>query len=956
MTVRQLADLIDGIGLEPGDQEILDVLWLAQQLTVQAGPEQAPVDSGPASADVPVLSPERAAGQAARRPPARQAPDNPAALYQASRGDVPAGAGGHARAVRAPGVPALADQLRLARALRPLKRKAGSRHREVVDEEATAERVAEEGLWIPVMRPAPTRWRELAVVVDGYASMSIWRQLVTELRGLLEELGAFSDVRFWVLTHQAGDSSRIGVSRWQPGSPLRSGRELADPSGRRMVMVVSDCLGPSWRSGAAQKLLARWGGSQPVAILQPLPQRLWSYTSVHPSPVRLRAGHAGVANEQLSWDSGTLAAKGKKRAVPVPVLELDADWLAPWSRLIGAPRSPGVEAMVLFADSDGTVGRDGQQDQASMSALTRVRRFRASASPRAFRLAVYLAAAPVSLPVIRLIQRVMLNSSRPSEVAEVFLGGLLRRQDGEAAANPDHMRYDFYPGVREILLKSLRRNDAMRVLLEVSDFVDVRFGQARDFRALLAGAEITGDEPISADSMPFAVVAERVLRLLGGQYLQPADRLAVARTGADGAQAAVAPAATILLETPRIPPEEVMLPPRRSRDRPLVCPYCYRPFSEREILFRCSGRPGMGTPACRPERDAVLAEMTGQSGLLPPVFPRQGRGDEAVCPSCGMPSRAQVCPGCHSRLPANFRSVQGRLIALVGPSRSGKTMFMTVLLHELSRAAGESLGAVTMGADDTSRERFIDEYERPLYRRSQLLEETRTPKYANIQPLVFRFTMDQRASRFSQRQQELLLSFADGAGADLTDSVSPLKTQLVARYLAAADAVLVLLDPLQLARIRDLVGTAAIPLPPAPRPDQHPVAAFDRITQLLLAGTEGTAIDKPVAIVLSKIDAIRNLLPPGSVLRAPFPVAPYFNMEDSAEVQSQIRGMLRDWEAGRIGEIAEEYYRRYRYFAVSSLGVPPTPDNRVSATGIQPYRVTDPFIWLLSEFSFIPCK
>lgn len=950
MTVHQLADLIDGIGLEPGDQEILDVLWLARQLTAQAGPERAPAGS-PVLADVPVSPSERAADQAGRRPPERQAPDNPAALYQAPRPDVPAGSGGHARAVRAPGVPALADQLRLARALRPLKRKASSRHREIIDEEATAQRVAEDGLWVPAMRPAPTRWRELAVVVDGYASMSIWRQLVTELRGLLEGLGAFSDVRFWVLAHQAGDPSRLGVSRWQPGSVLRSGRELADPSGRRMVMVVSDCLGPSWRSGASQKLLAQWGAIQPVTILQPLPQRLWSYTSVHPVRVRLRAGRAGIANEQLSWDSGTLAAKGKRRAVPVPVLELDADWLAGWSRLIGAPGSSGVETMVLFTDSDGAVGRDGRRDQEPMSALTRVRRFRASASPEAFRLAVYLAAAPVSLPVIRLIQRVMLKRSRPSEVAEVFLGGLLRQQDEEAAANPDHVQYDFYPGVREILLRSLRRNDAMRVLLEVSDFVDVRFGQARDFRALLAGAEITGDEPISADSMPFAVVAERVLRLLGGQYLQPANRLAAASNGFGGAPAAAASAATMLLETPRIPPGEVLLPPRRSRDRPLACPYCYQPFSEREILFRCSGRPGMDRPACRPERDAVLAEMTGQSGLLPPVFSRQGRGDEAVCPSCGMPSRAQVCPGCHSRLPANFRSVQGRLIALVGPSYSGKTMFMTVLLHELSRAAGESLGATTMGADETSRERFIAEYEQPLYRRSQLLEETRTPQHANIQPLVFRFTMDQRTSRFSQRQQELLLSFADGAGADL---ISPLKTQLVARYLAAADAVLVLLDPLQFARVRDLVG-AAVPLPPAARLDQRPVAAFDRITQLLLAGTDGTAIDKPVAIVLSKIDAIRNLLPHRSVLRAPFPVAPYFNMEDSTEIQSQIRGMLRDWEVGRIDEIAERYYRRYRYFTVSSLGIPPTPDNRVSAKGIQPYRVTDPFVWLLSEFSFIPC-
>ena len=344
--------------------------------------------------------------------------------------------------------------------------------------------------------------------------------------------------------------------------------------------------------------------------------------------------------------------------------------------------------------------------------------------------------------------------------------------------------------------------------------------------------------------------------------------------------------------------------------------------------------------------------MTGQSSLVPPVFSSRGRGEEATCPSCRMPSRAQVCPGCHSRLPADFRSVQGRLIALVGPSYSGKTMFMTVLLHELSRTAGESLDASTVGADETSKERFITEYERPLYRRSRLLEETRTPQQVNIQPLVFRFTMDHKDSRFINRRKELLLSFADGAGADL---ISPIKTELVARYLAAADGVLVLLDPLQFARVRDLVGHR-VTLPPAAKPDQRPGASFDRVTQLLLAGTTDSLIDKPVAIVLSKLDAIRHLLRPDSALRAPFPVKPFYDMKDSSRIQSEMRQLLNDWDASRVGEIAETYYRRSRYFAVSSLGVPPTPDNRVSPKGIQPYRVTDPFVWLLSEFSFISSR
>jgi hypothetical protein len=856
-----------------------------------------------------------------------------------------------------PAVWALGEHLRLARALRPLKRKTGSRHKRLLDENATANSIAENGIWIPTMRPAPTRWLELAVVVDGYESMSIWGQMVNELRHLLEGLGAFSDVRFWVLTHAAGDPSCIGVSRWKRGSPLRSAQELADPTGRRLIIVLSDCLGPSWRLGAAQRVLDQWGKSQPVAILQPLPQRLWSYTYVRPTPVRLRAMRAGTVNAHLAWRRP--ARLEDTKSAPVPVLELDADWLASWTRLINASGASGVDAMAVFADR--TVPYDEKADAGIQQSLTpddRVRRFRSSASPEAIQLAVYLAAAPISLPVIRLVQQVMLDDPKQSQLAEVFLGGLLGRKRSPEAADPDSLEYDFLPGVREILLARLGRNDALKVLLEVSDFVDLHFGQARDFRALLAGEQIAGDQPISPGSLPFAIAAERVLRQLGGHYTASADRLALARSAApEITQIPVdaEPASTSLaLEEPTdrsLPELTEELPAGRSRSRPMVCPYCYKAFSEGAILFRCENPAPLPGTKCELRVDSVLEEVTGQSEKLPPVFPRRGRTAEMACPNCKVLTRTQVCPGCHSTLPAHFHAVQGRLIALVGPSYSGKTLFMTVLLHELRHGAGQRLSASAVGADDTSKDRFTNEYEIPLYRRHLTLEETRTAAQRNVQPLVFRFIMDQK-SRFRQRKRELMLSFADGAGADL---ISPLKIELVTRYLAAADGVLALVDPLQLPRVREQLADQG-PIPRLLKRDQQPVAAFERVSDLLLRASGGTTIDKPVAIVLTKLDTIRDLLPRDSVLRTPEPDGPYFDAKDSKTVQEEVREMLNSWGAGRINESADTLYRRARYFAVSSLGQPPTPDNRISPSGINPYRVTDPFIWLLNEFSFIPSR
>ena len=51
-------------------------------------------------------------------------------------------------------------------------------------------------------------------------------------------------------------------------------------------------------------------------------------------------------------------------------------------------------------------------------------------------LAAHLSAVPITLPVMRLVQRVMHPAGGPTELGEVFLGGLLVRVDAAAARLP----------------------------------------------------------------------------------------------------------------------------------------------------------------------------------------------------------------------------------------------------------------------------------------------------------------------------------------------------------------------------------------------------------------------------------------------------------------------------------------------------------------------------------------
>lgn len=1004
MAIEQLAGLLQRLELRPTEEDVLDVLWLAAQTGALAPAAVVRTDvpgSGPGGG---AMDERPAAGPS--EPPAPP----PAANDDLARAAAPTGAGPAADAehflhlepvmqpdaafarpavaLRAPAPSALDSQLELGRALRPLKRRQDSGRLLVLDEEATANQIAERDIWVPAYRPAASRWLELALVVDGYESMAIWSETIGELRKLLERLGIFSDVRFWTLDQADADPARLGVRRLRDDSAMRSARELMDSAGRRVILVVSDCLGPAWRSGAAQRLLAEWGRRGPVAILQPLPQRLWRYTHAYPVAAVLRALRPGAPNAQLTCSHAAFAGFAGQRPVPVPLLELGPAWLASWSRLITAAGTSGVDAMVVFADED--LGEEEFEDPAGDGSAADpqelVQRFREGSSPEAFTLAVYLAAAPISLPVMRLVQRAMMGTSNQAQIAEVFLGGLLRRQDGAGQASPEHVQYDFISGVRDLLLRRLRRNEALRVLDEVSTFIDVHFGQARDFQALLSGTGVSGGYLIDHHSRPFAVVAEQVLRRIGGQYAGPADKLrdalyplpagdsmVTAGRAPDGLEAPAGPGRPSGPGTAEEPPAghgaglapagngrsagdtasfaaalaQIPLPIRRSQWSPLVCPYCYEAFSEGEILFRCSGRASLSGKPCPRVTDRKLLQKMGQGTALPPVFAADVRRDEAICPDCKLPTRLQVCPGCHSRLPANFRTVQGRLIALVGPSQAGKTAFMTVLIHELRHQAGALLNSSTNGADDTTQERYQSKYEWPLYTQSRPFERT-TVVQEYLSPLVFRFTMNQQ-TRFRSYQRELLLSFIDSAGEDL---VSEFKIELMVNYLAAADAIIVMLDPLQFPGARRRLNRGG-PLPVAAPAEEQPGVALDRVTQMLHVGTGGGKIDKPVAVVLTKLDMLWPMLPADSVLRAPPVSTTYFDSQESLEIQAGVTGMLSDWEAPEIDAIVRKNYACGRFFAVSSLGAAPAAGNSAPNQGIHPYRVLDPFMWLLSRFNFV---
>ncbi len=138
-------------------------------------------------------------------------------------------------------------------------RKVPSRIEQVLDEEATAIAIAESHSqhWQPVLRAAPERWLDLALVVEDTRSTVIWQELIVEVQQLLERQGAFRTVRTWSLrSHSSGDLELFPRRQaTQPSHRSRSPKELLNPTGRQLILLLSDCVSPLWRQGKIHELL-----------------------------------------------------------------------------------------------------------------------------------------------------------------------------------------------------------------------------------------------------------------------------------------------------------------------------------------------------------------------------------------------------------------------------------------------------------------------------------------------------------------------------------------------------------------------------------------------------------------------------------------------------------------------------------------------------------------------------
>lgn len=357
-----------------------------------------------------------------------------------------------------------------------------------------------------------------------------------------------------------------------------------------------------------------------------------------------------------------------------------------------------------------------------------------------------------------------------------------------------------------------------------------------------------------------------------------------------------------------------------------ICPYCIQPILRTAVIYHC---PYYGT---------------GKDGCHNDI--RRTTEESRECPGCQCDADQQVCPKCRSDLPDRYAQVSNKMIALVGPTASGKSTYLAVLINELMNKIGAELALTVEYGDDVTMLRYQTEFYDPLFGRSTFVAQTaRLSSDVNLRarPLVFRIAQTKRhrsLSRSEARPDRATLVFFDSSGQDATMGAD---MNRYLRYLKYAAGIIYMVDPI------GLPAAAADILPQQGATATTPRSAYLVIQDATknMRSSAGEALLKaPAAVVLTKTDLLKPAVADVGPLERRLS-ASGLHRDERDSVKEFVRALFHRWQIP-IEDYMNQNYARWDLFGVTSLGRPPL-GMEVAPEGIHPKRVADPLLWILSE-------
>lgn len=366
-----------------------------------------------------------------------------------------------------------------------------------------------------------------------------------------------------------------------------------------------------------------------------------------------------------------------------------------------------------------------------------------------------------------------------------------------------------------------------------------------------------------------------------------------------------------------------------------LCPYCFERFKLRETPFRCVNS------RCKDEKDRVLESKWGDSRPCGKVLNSKHFVNSIRC-ACGELSRKRLCPNCHAELPYGMGDFKNCVFAVIGAKEAGKSHYLAVLIQRLKERVAANLDMSVEAVSSETMNRYERDFYNPVFEERKVIHATRSGGSEHPKPLIYRLTS-------TKQKKSAVLVFFDTAGENLNDE--DLMSR-VNKYIYRSSGVLLLVDPLQLPKVRDSLGVAGLP-----ERNTETENIITRTTWLIQKGLDlkpEAPIKIPLAVAFSKFDAVGKLV--RDVYGQPqLDHTPNhhggFDVGDFQVVNEEMKGLLEKWGEGALVNQVKQRYKRCGFFGLSALGCNPQSTKQIDS--VLPRRVEDPFLWLLAENGLI---
>ena len=390
-----------------------------------------------------------------------------------------------------------------------------------------------------------------------------------------------------------------------------------------------------------------------------------------------------------------------------------------------------------------------------------------------------------------------------------------------------------------------------------------------------------------------------------------------------------------------------------------LCPGCFQRHPLAEVEFRCTS----GTPKCRGDGDKLFMDFWRRSPLakgrvfaqassngLVTLVRRFWPRETSECPECRFPSTLRLCPTCHSELPASAGRGKQLIFGVIGAKESGKSHYVATLIHAIEREMSTAFHSNLHPTSDETILRYRDDFKKHVFDHRVTIPATVSASADRRvrMPLIYELQFLARRGT-AGITHAATLSFFDTAGEDL-DAEDTMRVEN--KYIFNSDGLILLLDPLQLDAVRTKVA-GRVRLPRQNTETKEIVSRVANLIRRAKSLTGAQKIDIPVALAFSKSDAIANLLPPGhAAVQSPWYGEGAFRMDDFEDSSRQIEALVDEWNPQGIIHELRANFSRHGVFSCSALGCEPEEDTRIPR--LQPFRVLDPFLWLLAMNRLIP--